>query len=145
MNSFTKIKLQMIKDSPIIFTPEKIKGSDDAIKLINNIEHYELSPTRKMILIGLNIKNDILMYTEIATGTVNAVHVTPAEIFKPLLVANCSKFILAHNSTSGDTTPSSTDINFKNVMQETSKMMGIELLDYIIIADADHYASIMKK
>lgn len=41
--------------------------------------------------------------------------------------------ILGHNHPSGDTEPSSADIQFTKRMIQCGQMMGIELLDHIIV------------
>lgn len=139
-----KIKLQMVKTDKPIFTLEHVTGTKDIVALINSKEHYDLSFNRNLIVIGMNTKNDIILYTEVATGGASELHVVPSDIFKPLLVANCTKFILAINNPSGHLEPSTSDIRYKENMKANAKLMGLEFLDFILIADEDHYASIMK-
>ena len=141
---FSKIKLQMIKDSPTAFSFDPIHNSEDAVEMVNNIEKLELSPVKKLLVIGMDHKNNILMYSEVATGDTAKMHVSMDNIFKPLLVANCSRFILAHNNVSGSNTPSKFDMEFFKKTKDASDIMGLEFLDYIVIAD-DTYTSIAKE
>jgi len=142
---FSKVKLQMIKDSPTAFSFDTIHNADDAVEIVNSIEKLELSPNKKLIEIGLDIKNNLIMYTEVITGAVTEMLVPIDSIFKPLLLANCTKFILMHNNPSGNSKPSKTDINTTKKIQEAGKLMNIELLDYIIIANENDHTSILKE
>lgn len=139
-----KIKLQMVKTDDPIFTLEHITGTKDIMTLVNSKERYDLSPNKHIIVIGMNIKNDVIIYTEVATGSPDKLYIRPADLFKPLLIANCTKFIVAINNTSGHLEPSNTDINFKETIKANAEMLGLEFTDFILIADKDHYKSIMK-
>lgn len=139
-----KVKLQMVKEPSAIYTAEKITTPFDIVELINSHEQYDLSPTEKVIIIGLNTKNEVNIYMEIATGTPNYANFKISELFKPLLLSNSGRFILVHNHPTGDATPSQEDINITEKVENVARIMGVELLDHIIIAD-DDYTSIMSE
>ena len=141
---FQKVKLQMVKETTAIYTAETIKTPLDIVTLINKYEQYDLSPTEKMVLIGLNTKNQVNIYMEVATGGVDNVNCNINDLFKPLLLANCTKFILAHNHPSGDATPSSNDKRITNQIKTASAILGLQFLDHIVIGD-DCYSSIMSE
>lgn len=135
-----KVKLQMIRESTGEYNA-KIKSPIDIVNFINEQEQYSLAPNESIIVIGLSIKNEII-YSQVATGGVNSTFIKPADIFKPLLVANCSKFILVHNHPSGDSTPSKEDIALTDTIKAAADIMGIEFLDHVVIGD-NNYTSIM--
>lgn len=139
-----KIKLQMVKEANAIYTLETITTAMDIVKLINAHEEYELTPTEKIILIGLNTKNQVNIYTEVASGTAGYANFAMSNLFKPLLLSNSDKFILVHNHPSGNVTPSQEDIKMTKQVKDASKLMGIMLLDHIIIADTN-YTSIINE
>lgn len=138
-----KVKLQMIKDGSTIYTLEKITTPKDVVKLVNAHEKYDMAPTGKIIVIGVNQKNQINTYTEIATGTAEYTNFNMSDIFKPILLSNSTKFILTHNHPSGDTTPSEKDLDVTEKVKKAAKIMGVQFLDYIIIGDNDNYTSVM--
>ena len=140
-----KIKLQMVKEASAIYTSEKITTAMDIVKLINAHEEYELTPTEKIILIGLNTKNQVNIYTEIASGASGYANFKINNLFKPLLLSNSDKFILVHNHPSGDATPSQEDIKITKQAEDASKLMGIVLLDHIIISDTNYTSIITYK
>ena len=88
-----KVKLQMVKEMSTIYTQETITTPTDIVKLINSYEEYDLSPMEKVIVIGLNTKNQVNIYTEIATGATGYANFKISDLFEPLLLSNSSKFI----------------------------------------------------
>ena len=64
-----------------------------------------------------------------------------AEIFKPAIAESVPNVIVVHNHPSGDPTPSSSDISLTKDLVEVGKLLGVELLDYIVIGDGT-FASI---
>lgn len=140
---FSKIKLQMVREKTEEYNT-KISTPIDIVNFINQYERYDLSPNEKIIVIGLNTKNEVTIYTEATTGTIRYSHIDMAEIFKPLLLANCSKFIITHNHPSGDATPSKQDIDLTKQIIKASQIMGIEFLDHIIMGE-NSYTSIISE
>lgn len=134
MYSISKIKLQMIKENTLDYN-SNITSPYDILKFINTHEKYEQCTEENLILIVLNNKNSVISYTELSKGSVNAAVADIPTIFKYVLTCNGNKFILAHNHPSGDVTPSDDDIRVTRRVKEASKIMGIDFLDHIIIAD----------
>ena len=137
-----KVKLQMAKEMSAIYTQETITTPMDIVRLINSYEEYDLSPMEKVIVIGLNTKNQVNIYTEIATGATGYANFKINDLFKPLLLSNSSKFILVHNHPSGDATPSKEDKDITAKVKTSAQLMGLTLLDHIVIG-ANSYASIL--
>ena len=141
---FYKIKLQMIKQDNVRITDKTMTNATDIIDFINSIEGYNQAINENVIVIMLNTKNKIIAYSEIGMGTSNNCYIDIPSIFKTLFTTNTSKFILAHNHPSGDTTPSKEDIATTKKIKEVSELMGVQFLDHIIIGE-NEYRSIMKE
>lgn len=131
---FYKIKLQMIRDKTLLYD-KPITQPNDIVKFINTLENYDLSTIENAVVIALSTKNEIVAYAEIGKGTLNGCDLDIPSIFRVVLMANSSKFILVHNHPSGDSTPSKTDIKTTKNILDASKLMQIQFLDHIIIGD----------
>lgn len=131
---FYKIKLQMIRDKTLLYD-KPITQPNDIVKFINTLENYDLSTIENTVVIALSTKNEIVAYAEIGKGTLNGCGLDIPSIFRVVLMANSSKFILVHNHPSGDSTPSKTDIKATKNILDASKLMQIQFLDHIIIGD----------
>ncbi len=74
------------------------------------------------------------------TGTVNYSLVHPREIFKEAYLLSASSIICIHNHPSGNSAPSSNDIELTKKIKEISNLHGILLLDHIIIGHNNYYS-----
>ena len=59
-------------------------------------------------------------------------------ILKEAVKIEASKIILIHNHPTGDPTPSKQDIEFTEKVEQASKLLGIQLLDHIVIGNANY-------
>ncbi len=81
----------------------------------------------------LDRKNVMIADEEQAKGTVDHVPVYPREVAKRALELNASALILVHNHPSGDPTPSQSDIDMTNRIQNACTALGLTLHDHLII------------
>jgi len=90
-------------------------------------------------VIGLDQKNKLKFRQMVTLGGISQCLIDVRLIFKPLLMASCSAFVVCHNHPSGETNPSSADIKITREIKEAAKIMKMEFLDHIIIGD-DFYS-----
>lgn len=93
----------------------------------------------------LNTRNRITHDVFLYRGTLNSVHVRPAEVFKEAIRVNAASIILAHNHPSGDPQPSPQDVSLTLEIATLSKALDIALLDHIIVGDQKHWLSLREK
>jgi len=92
----------------------------------------------------LNNKNKLLKIKDIAVGGGNFVTTTIKSVLNEAVKIEAAKIILIHNHPTGDPTPSNQDIEFTNKVEQASKILGIQLLDHIVIGNAN-YVSIFNQ
>ena len=114
-----------------------VKSSSDVVPLVN---HYALEQVEYFICITLNARNEVVKISEICKGGANVARINPKDVFSQILKDNCSAAIFVHNHPSGNTTPSSNDIDLTKHLLEAGKLLGISILDHIIIG-LDSYFS----
>ena len=132
---FSKIKLQMVKEKNFTYNSKTIFSNKDIVKYINEIENLDLEPDEKIILICLNNKNQIIAYSEIAKGGADFCNIDFKVLFKTILVANATKFILVHNHPTGNANPSSQDIKITEKIKDASSLLNIQFLDHIVVGE----------
>jgi DNA repair protein RadC len=81
----------------------------------------------------LDTKNHILDIETVYRGSVNSSQVRIAEVFKGAIKRNAPSIIIVHNHPSGDPTPSPEDIALTRAINQTGKLLDIEVLDHIVI------------
>ena len=132
--TFSKIKIQAIKEENYKYNTRTISSATDIVKIINEIEELEKATEEITILICLNLKNQIVGFSEVAKGGINYCYLDLKSIFKMALLCNSSKIILVHNHPTESPIASKNDIGLTNKLKNACKLMDIQLLDHIIVA-----------
>lgn len=101
-----------------------------------NKEHFRV--------VLLNTKNQIISIEEISVGNLNSSIVHPREVYNVAIRRSANSIILIHNHPSGDSTPSTEDINVTHRLVDAGNIIGIRVLDHIIIGD-NNYISFKQK
>jgi DNA repair protein RadC len=70
---------------------------------------------------------------EITSGTATRSLIHPREIFRVAIRIGCTAIVVVHNHPSGDPSPSKADIEVAKILLKSSKIISIELLDFLII------------
>ena len=120
---------------------EKLMKFDKAEVIYNYFKNKMIFlKQERLIALFLDNKMKMINYKTIFMGTINASITHPREIFKEAFLASAVYIVLIHNHPSGDTTPSLADIDFTKQVYETSKIVGIPILDHLIIGKHDYYS-----
>src|SRR5699024_6138706 len=124
------VSLQIIKEDHQWYSKRYVRSPDDAAEIARQ---YLGNPDREhLIAICLNTKYEPTHIETISIGTLSSTVYTPREIFKTAIIANSAAIVIAHNHPSGNPEPSNEDQQMAKRVQETGKLLGIQLLDCII-------------
>ena len=93
-----------------------------------------------LLLICLDVKNHILDSRIIGTGTIDTVVVNPRLIVEEALRSKAAALILVHNHPSGETEPSSADVNFTRKIHRMLRQLDIRLLDHLIVSRCNSFS-----
>ncbi len=86
-------------------------------------------------VIYLDVQNQIIEFEALQKGTVNQATVYPRQVLENALRRKASALILVHNHPSGHVRPSEADIRITRVINETAKMLDINVHDHVIIGE----------
>ena len=86
-------------------------------------------------VVGLTTKMEPISIQLMSIGSMNSAILDPARILSFLLTAGAYSFILFHNHTSGDTTPSNEDMVSTKRIRDAANLVGLNLADHIIIGE----------
>jgi adenine-specific DNA-methyltransferase len=118
-------------------TEKLVLSAEDVISLTSDLREKK---KEYLICFYLNARNALIKKEIISIGTLDKSLVHPREIFGPAVELRSAGIILVHNHPSGDSTPGSDDINVFNKVVEAGKLMGINVIDFIIIAEENNYS-----
>lgn len=91
----------------------------------------------------LNSRYQLVHEETISVGSLTANIVHPREVFQPALERGAVAVIIAHNHPSGDSEPTSADLEVTRQLCAGGTILGIELLDHLIITK-DTYKSLLE-
>lgn len=111
----------------------KVMSSEDVANLLMDDLRYEKVEHVKLLL--MNAKNIVVKIADISKGGVNSAIVEPKEILQEAIKTGIPKIILVHNHPSGDSTPSTADIELTKRLYAAANILGIHLLDHIVIGN----------
>lgn len=110
---------------------------EDAVNLCNDIADKK---KEYLICLFLNARNILLKKEVIAIGTLDRNLIHPREIFSPAIELHSAGVIVVHNHPSGDPTPSKLDISMFKKIMDAGKLLGINVVDFIILGGGKSYS-----
>ncbi|MCI0131070.1 MULTISPECIES: JAB domain-containing protein [Vagococcus] len=132
------VSLKLVKESSLLYEPRQCTSVASAYQLVRPF--IEEKDREHLVVVGLNTKHEPLIINLVHIGTVNQSIAEPRDIFKPVLLSNSTRYIVAHNHPSGDTTPSTQDKLLTKKLKAAGELLGIELLDHLIIGGNCYYS-----
>ena len=136
-NFIPQIEVSMVREiqvsSPRYSCSEAVAKSEIARDLLK-------SDREKFICLHLNIKNQLISFEVVSTGSLTASIVHPREVYKAAILANAASVVFMHNHPSGDPEPSLDDIEITRRLAKSGVILGISVLDHIIVAQKGHYS-----
>lgn len=112
-------------------------GSPEDIALLLGIEMMALEQEELRVVL-LDTKHHIIGTNTVYRGSVNAVSVRMADIFKPAVRHSATAIALVHNHPSGDPSPSSADVTMTREAVAAGKMLDMPVIDHVIIGRGKH-------
>lgn len=131
---------RMVK--PTNYQKVKVKTPDDVAKIMMEELRFQKNEVARVVI--LNNKNEIIKIKDISFGGTNFANLKIKNIVELPIKLGASKIILVHNHPSGDSTPSTKDIEFTEYVYDAISILGIELLDHIVIGN-NTYTSIFSE
>ncbi|NCO02191.1 MAG: JAB domain-containing protein [Epsilonproteobacteria bacterium] len=110
---------------------KKVTSSQD---IYDELQEYKTKQQEYFLTITLDGANHIIQTRIISIGTLNRSLVHPREVFADAISDRAASIIIAHNHPSGLLEASQEDIHVTKRLQESAKLLGIELLDHLIIS-----------
>ena len=126
--------VELVRDRSVKF---EIETPIDSVKTAAKIITQELAGAdrEKLICMWLNARHGLIGMEIVSIGTLTASLASCREIFKGAILANAAEILIAHNHPSGNPSPSNEDIRLTKRLVEAGRIIGIEVVDHLIVAD----------
>ncbi|MCK4905255.1 DNA repair protein RadC [bacterium] len=126
--------LELVKRFYLDSSPKDniILAAQDAISITSDIRDKK---KEYLVCLYLNARNVLIKKEVISIGILDKSIIHPREIFGPAVELRAAGIVLLHNHPSGDVTPSKQDIEIVNKILEAGKIMGVNVIDFIIVSE----------
>jgi len=123
-------------DSYPVKEKRAVRSPEDALKEVK----ARLKGRKKehFLTILLDTRNQVIGIAPISIGSLDSSVVHPREVYKEALAASAASVIFVHNHPSGDASPSEDDIKLTHRLVEAGKIMGVDVLDHVVVADSSY-------
>jgi DNA repair protein RadC len=115
-----------------------ITSSKDAAQILQPILADET--IEQFYLLHLNRANRVLKTECISSGGTSGTVADAKIIFKKALESGATNLILCHNHPSGNLKPSDADIQLTKKLASAGKLLDVEILDHLIVANTGWYS-----
>ncbi len=134
----TALEIGNRKSQQEVLERQQISSSKDIFEVLQ--PHLSDLSTEEFWAVFLNHQNKILYKTCLFRGGIASSVADVRVIFKTALEHFSTRIIVAHNHPAGSLKPSREDINITQKIKEAGKLLEVELLDHIIIAQNKFYS-----
>ena len=118
-----------------------IHAPTDAARVIGSLMLEDLE-RESLLVLNLNAKNRVIGVSTAYSGNVSSALVRIGELFRDAIRLDAVGIILVHNHPSGDPTPSPDDLHLTAEAIEAGRLLDIDVLDHVIVAEGDVYVSL---
>jgi len=132
-----QIEVSMVREVKI--SGQKYNSSEEVAKS-EFAESLLKSDREKFICLHLNVKNQIISFEIVSTGSLTSSIVHPREVYKGAILSNAASVIFMHNHPSGDPEPSIDDMDITRRLEKAGNILGIDVLDHIIVSSGGFYS-----
>jgi len=119
-------------------TDRQIADSDDVFRIYGPRLRGQRKETFLTVL--LDARNFVLRDVPVSVGSLTASIVHPREVFQEAIRDGAAAVVCVHNHPSGDPSPSAQDRRITRQLHESSKVLGIRLLDHVIVGDGRYFS-----
>lgn len=134
-----RLRLVRVEQEAHVGEQEPVYGPEDAARLVGELLAH--ADREHFVVVHLNARHRAVSTEVVSVGTLNSTLIHPREVFKGALLANAKCIICAHNHPSGDTTPSDADRQMFDSLSAAGKVLGVEVLDFLIVAGDESWAA----
>jgi len=88
----------------------------------------------------LDARHRLVATRVISIGSVDQSLAQPRDVYREAMLAGAPAVVVFHNHPSGDPTPSDDDVALTSRMKHAGVIVGVDLLDHVILADAGYFS-----
>lgn len=141
------VEIRQVRLGSLRYESWRMNNPSEAAAMCREIITEQITDTDRehFVAMGLNAKNQPVVFYTVSIGTLTATLVHPREVFKVAITYGAHALIVAHNHPSGDPTPSREDREMTDRLAQAGRILGISLLDHLVIGSNGRYESFRER
>lgn len=100
------------------------------------LPRFGAHPVERFGVVLLDGRHRFLGVHIVSEGTIDATLALPRDVYREATIGGAAAVLLFHNHPSGDPTPSRDDVALTRRLAAAGRIVGIDLVDHMILADA---------
>jgi DNA repair protein RadC len=97
-------------------------------------------PVERVGVVLLDGRHRFIRLHLVSEGTLDAAPALPRDVFREAAIAGAAGVLLFHNHPSGDVEPSKDDVALTRRLAAAGRIVGIDLVDHVILADDKYFS-----
>lgn len=139
-----------VNEAVISYTPkkisdDKISGPETAEAFLRSVWNKQIALKESFYVVAVNGNGVPVSYYLASIGGIRATVVEVTDVLRFLILSGADRFFIAHNHPSGYEKESRADIAITKKINESAKIMGIELMDHLILMPGNGFISMAER
>lgn len=118
----------------------KITSSADVVEICREFAEQYMNLQEFFGVLCLDNRQQPIGFAVVAVGGAAMTQVDTKIVFKPVLLSTAVAMIVTHNHPSGDPSPSPDDVTLTKRLSEAARLLGVQLLDHVIVAESGSFS-----
>jgi DNA repair protein RadC len=120
----------------------RVSSGIDVARYVRDLQTLGMVPSEReaFMVLALDARHGVIGFQVVSVGSLGSTTVHPREVFRFPVIAGAAAILVAHNHPSGDPHPSIEDRRVTDRLQESGKLIGIELLDHVVVGETEFYS-----
>ncbi len=102
--------------------------------------HFAWKQTECFVGLFVDMQGQLISAVDLATGTLDRVHIYPREVVRLALQHNAAAVVFAHNHPGGRASPSELDKSLTRTLKQAMDCVEVTMLDHLIVAGNDTWS-----
>ncbi|MCD8150789.1 MAG: DNA repair protein RadC [Clostridiales bacterium] len=139
MEQDRQYKNKLLEEQRYEYPDNRLLSPESIDAFARNAMHLDRQPEEKVVVIAFAASMAPVGIFEVSHGTIRSALVSPAVIFRRLLLINAACYAVIHCHPSGDVDVSEEDWQITEQLKAASEIMDLPIIDHIIVGD-DYYS-----
>lgn len=133
-------RVRLVTEKAVNYESGTLNNPDKVTNMLHELLKIDDMAEEYCFMTALNNIYKVLGVFFISKDTVNALLITPRELYIRALLVGAVQIILCHNHPLGSSAPSEEDISVTNQIKKAGDLIGMKLTDHIIIGSDSYYS-----